>query len=103
MLPVEDFRRWKDKFGTHIYQGCGATETCGGVTMVPMEGEPPEDTVGTILADNKIKIVDPESIEELPSEEEGELLVHSEAVANQYWNKEEETRECFLEIDGLLW
>ena len=24
-------------------------------------------------------------------------------MINQYWNKEEETRECFLEIDGLLW
>ena len=103
VLPVEVLRRWKDKFGTRIYQGYGATETCGGVTMVPVVGEPPEDTVGTILLDQKIKIVDPATMDEMPSGETGELLVHSATMIKQYWNKEEETRECFVEIDGLLW
>ncbi|MBW2127176.1 MAG: long-chain fatty acid--CoA ligase, partial [Deltaproteobacteria bacterium] len=35
VLPVEINERWKRKFGKPIYQGYGATETCGGVTMCP--------------------------------------------------------------------
>ena len=103
VLPIEVLRRWKEKFGTRIFQGYGATETCGGVTMVPVEGNPPEDTIGTILTEKKIKIVDPESLEELPIGKTGELLAHSQYMIDQYWNKDEETKECFLKIDGRLW
>ena len=103
VLPLEVLRRWNEKFGTRIFQGYGATETCGGVTMVPVEGSPPEDTIGTILPEEKIKIVDPESLEEIPIGQTGELLAHSRYMIDQYWNKDEETRECFLKIDGTLW
>lgn len=103
VLPLEVLRRWKEKFGSRIYQGYGATETCGGVTMVPVEGNPPEDTIGTVLPEKEIKIVDPESLKQVPIGQTGELLVRSRYMISQYWNKDEETEECFLDIDGTLW
>ena len=33
VLPQEISRRWKEKYSREIYEGYGATETCGGVTM----------------------------------------------------------------------
>jgi long-chain acyl-CoA synthetase len=103
VLPQEVLRRWMDHFGTRIYQGYGATETCGGVTMVSVTGDPPLDTIGTLMPEKEIRIADPETMEELPLGSTGELVVSSRFMIESYWNKEDETRECFVEIDGRLW
>ncbi|MFH1116666.1 MAG: class I adenylate-forming enzyme family protein [Pseudomonadota bacterium] len=100
VLPMEVLRRWKHHYGVRIYQGYGATETCGGVTMVPVTGDPPEDTVGTIMPGKTVKVVDPETLEELPIDTVGEVIVTSEPMITEYWNKEEETAECFVDIEG---
>jgi len=102
-LPLETLKRWREKFGIRIYQGYGATETCGGVTMVPVSGDPPDDTIGTIMPMKKILIVYPETLEEVPFGEPGELLVNSSPMISSYWNKEDETKECFITHKGLLW
>jgi long-chain acyl-CoA synthetase len=100
-LPLEVLRRWRDAYGLRIYQGYGATETCGGVTMVQTTGNPPEETVGSVMPQKTIKIVDPETLEPLSTGTTGELIVNSDLMINQYWNKDEETKECFVEIDGI--
>ncbi|MBW1784542.1 MAG: acyl--CoA ligase [Deltaproteobacteria bacterium] len=103
VLPQEVLRRWKDHFGTRIFQGYGATETCGGVTMVRVTGDPPLDSIGTLMPEKEIRIADPETLEAVPSGGTGELIVTSENMIEAYWNKEEETQECFVEIDGKRW
>ncbi len=103
VIPVEVMRRWKQKFGVPISQGYGTTETVGGVTMVPVVGEAPEDTIGTVLPIKKVMIVEPDTLTPVPVGQPGELLVHSSPMIDRYWNKEEETRECYVEIDGRLW
>lgn len=103
VLPVEIGRRWVKRFGKPIYQGYGATETCGGISLTPA-GEPfPEGTAGKIVAFQKIKIVNADTLEEVPTCESGELLVSSPHMVRSYWNKPEETASCFLEIAGELW
>jgi long-chain acyl-CoA synthetase len=103
VLPVEVGKRWKDRFGHTIFQGYGATETCGGVSMCPVEKENPPKSVGQILPSKKIKIVDPTSLEPVPPGEPGELLVSSRYMVSTYLNKPEETREAFVNIDGETW
>lgn len=100
VLPIEVLRRWQQRYGVRIYQGYGATETCGGVTMVHVTGDPPEDTVGTVMPTRDVKIVDPESLEVLPAGSTGELIVTSDLMIDRYWNKDEETAECFVKIHG---
>jgi long-chain acyl-CoA synthetase len=102
VLPIEVLRRWQERYSRRIFQGYGATETCGGVTMVETTGSPPEDTVGTVMPQKTIKIVDPETLEELDTGAVGELIVTSDLMIESYWNKEEETKECFVEIDGVV-
>ena len=63
VLPVEIGKRWKKKFGRPIYQGYGATETCGGVSMCPVDAENPPKSVGRIVNSKKVKIIDPASLE----------------------------------------
>ena len=103
VLPVEVGRRWYEKFHKVIYQGYGATETCGGVSMCPVEIDNPPGSVGTIVASKTVKIVDAETLDPVASGEPGELLVSSEHMVTSYINKPEETLESFIELDGEKW
>ena len=103
VLPVEIGKRWKEKFGRPIYQGYGATETCGGVAMCPVDAENPAKSVGRIVKSKKVKIVDSATQEPVPTGEPGELLVSSTHMVSSYLNKPEETASSFVEIDGQKW
>ena len=100
VLPIEVSSRWREKFGIPIYQGYGATETCGGVSMCPVEQENPPRSVGKIVKSKKVKIVDPASLEPVETGNPGELLVSSDFMVTSYLNKPEETAESFVELDG---
>jgi len=103
VLPVEVGKRWRETFGRPIHQGYGATETCGGVSMCPVEIENPPRSVGRIVASKKVKIVDPASLKPVKPGETGELLVTSQHMVTEYLNKPQETAEAFIEIDGTRW
>jgi len=103
VLPVEVGKRWFEKFGKCIYQGYGATETCGGVSMCPTDIESPPKSVGKIVASKQVKIVDPAFLEPVALGEPGELIVHSEHMVSAYWNKPDETRSAFIEQEGRRW
>ena len=103
VLPVEVGTRWRERFGRSIYQGYGATETCGGVAMCPLNIENPPKSVGRVVASKKIKIVDPVFLKPVEIGKAGELLVTSEHMVTAYLNKPRETAEAFVEIDGLRW
>jgi len=103
VLPVEVGKRWYKKFHKVIYQGYGATETCGGVSMCPVDIENPPKSVGTIVASKSIRIVDSETLAPVTLGEPGELLVSSDHMVTEYINKSEETRESFIELEGKKW
>ena len=103
VLPEEISNRWLKKFNRPIYQGYGATETCGGVTMCHTDESNPTKSIGRVVPSKKVKLVDPATLEPTPTGEEGEALVHSERMVRAYWNKPEETKEAFVEIDNLLY
>ena len=103
LLPVEIGRRWERKFSRKIRQGYGATETCGGVSMCPVDIETPPKSVGRIMATKKIQIVNPATLEPVKTGDSGELLVSSDHMVTYYLNKPEETFESFIDIDDTKW
>jgi long-chain acyl-CoA synthetase len=103
VLPTDLGRRWLEKFGRPIRQGYGATETCGGVAMCPVDRDNPPKSVGRVVASKKAKLVDPIELKEVPIGEPGELLVSSAHMVKAYLNKPEETEAAFVHIDGETW
>ena len=103
LLPVEVGKRWEKKFGKKILQGYGATETCGGVSMCPVDMENPPKSVGRIVPSKKVKIVDPVSLTPVKPGDPGELLVSSEHMVSSYLNKPDETEQAFVDIEGTKW
>jgi long-chain acyl-CoA synthetase len=104
VLPIQVAERWLKKFKVPLYQAYGITEVCGAVTLSYAEdGFPPAGSIGKVTADNRVKLVDSLTLEPVPPGEPGELLVNTKYAENCYWNKPEETAECFLNIDGEVW
>lgn len=103
VLPTEVAQRWRRKFNKSIHQGYGATETCGGVSMCPVDRENPPRSVGKIVASKMVKIVDPVNLESVAAGENGELLVTSEHMVTAYINQPRETEKAFVELKGRLW
>jgi long-chain acyl-CoA synthetase len=103
VLPVEIGKRWREKFGHPIYQGYGATETCGGVAMCRVDRENPPKSVGQVVRSKEVKIVDPASLEPVVPGNPGELLVSSSHMVSSYLNKPDETAAAFVELDGKKW
>jgi len=103
VLPQEVAERWLRRFGNPLYQGYGTTETCGRVSLTPMGEKAPAGSAGRVTPLQKVKLVDPDTLEPVPPGEPGELLVSSEHMVRGYWNKPEETAACFIEREGRLW
>lgn len=103
VLPAEVADRWFKKFGKPLYQGYGATETCGRVSLTPMGEQAPAGSAGKVTPLQEVRLVDTDTLDPVPPGEPGELLVSSEHMVRAYWNKPEETAECFIERDGKLW
>jgi long-chain acyl-CoA synthetase len=104
VLPTEVGKRWYDKFRIPLYQGYGATELCAAISLgYARDGVPPEGAAGKISPGSKFRLVDPDTLEPVPPGEPGELLATSPYAVESYWNKPEETENCFFNIDGEVW
>ena len=103
VLPLEIEKRWRERFQKPIFQGYGATETCGGVTMVPTDRPTPPRSMGRVVPSKSVRIIDSTTLEVVPLGVPGELIVSSDPMVNAYWNKPEETAEAFVTLEGTRW
>jgi long-chain acyl-CoA synthetase len=99
VLPIEVFRRWKERTGVSIYQVYGSTEA-GHITYNRLDREPDLGSIGLPLGSRRCKVVNPDTLEPVPTGETGELVVTSDDTVKNYWNKPEETRRAYIEIGG---
>jgi fatty-acyl-CoA synthase len=81
----------------------GLTETSPGITVVPIDDtiEHRTQTVGRVLPDMEVKVVDPVSREEVGLDQPGELWVRGYNVMKGYYNNPEATRAAIVD-DGWL-
>lgn len=98
-IPVPVAEKLKEMTGLEYMEGDGLTEIASNCHFNPPRN-PKFGSVGISSPDIETKIIDVDTNEVLPPNEEGELVVKSPAVLEEYWNKPEETEEAFIEIDG---
>jgi long-chain acyl-CoA synthetase len=102
VLPLEVFNRWKELCGLPVRQDYGCTEQ--GLTILsPWDRDPMPGALGFPIPSKELKIVHPDTLEPVPVDTPGELLVTSDFQMKGYWNKPEETASSFVEADGRQW
>ena len=99
VLPLEVYKRWQERFGVPIYQVYGSTEA-GHVTYSRINKNIKPSTLGLPLKSRECIVVDPETLKPVPVGEIGELLVTSPYTVKEYWNKLEETKRSYVDING---
>lgn len=81
-----------DKLGIPIQQVYGISEYTGAVSFWKKTMDPEKyDSMGKMVFHGKVKIVNPETKEELPAGEIGEIALYGPQVFIGYWNKPDET------------
>jgi long-chain acyl-CoA synthetase len=102
VLPIEVFNRWKERIGVPIYQVYGSTEA-GHVTYSRLGKEPKISSIGLPLKSRECIVVDPKTLQQVPTGESGELFVTSPYTVKEYWKKPEETENSYVEVDGKIY
>lgn len=86
-----------------IREGYGLTECVTGSCLTPVNFYR-EGSIGVPYPDTYYKIVKPDTEEELPYGEEGEILISGPSVMKGYLDDEEETNKVLRKHgDGMLW
>ena len=95
-----------EQFDCGYLQVYGLTETTGGVTQLDFEdhdpGGPREHllrSAGKVIRGVELRIVDPDTGEDMPDGQVGEVWIRSAQVMKGYWNQPEATAES-IDEDG---
>ncbi|UCD21735.1 MAG: AMP-binding protein [Chloroflexota bacterium] len=90
-LPVEVALKWKETVGVDIREGWGLTESGATTTGQPGDLPPKYGSIGkSLLKCNTIKVFDDKG-RELPSGQQGEIVVKGPTLMKGYWNLPKET------------
>ncbi|OKH74568.1 long-chain fatty acid--CoA ligase [Mycobacterium sp. SWH-M1] len=105
-MPLPLLRRaleaWPD---TDFIQAYGLTELCGVISHLLPEAhrDPGKEerlsSAGTLVPNAEVRVVDPDTLDEVPAGEQGELWFRSPQLMKGYHNKPEATAEAITE-DG---
>lgn len=105
--------QFKLKFNKDIYEGYGATETTPVAAVNLPDRVDMQDwkvqqgsktgSVGMPLPGSNCRIVDPDSLKELPVGESGMILIGGQQVMQGYLNDVKKTNAVIVERDGVRW
>lgn len=85
--------------GVRYVEGYGLSETISQVHFNPPD-RPKLQCIGIPSFEVDARVIDIETYQELGPGESGELVVNGPQVMKEYWDRPEETRRAFIEIEG---
>ena len=98
-MPEAVAQRLLDQFGLRYVEGYGLTETAAPSHTNPPD-MPKKQCLGVPFIGVDSRIVDPDTLQELPVGESGEIVTHGPQVFKGYWKRPEATAAAFFEMDG---
>lgn len=98
-MPQAVAQRLLDAYGLRYQEGYGLTETAA-----PTHNNPPDNAkqqcLGIPFIGTDARVVDPDTLQEMPVGEQGEIVVSGPQVFSGYWRNEAATQAVFVELDG---
>ncbi len=95
-MPVETINQFEKEFGIEILEGYGLTEATVASTLHRRGGKKKVGSIGQALDGQEVAIMDPEG-NLLGPGEVGEIVIRGPSVMQEYYGKDEETRETLRE------
>jgi fatty-acyl-CoA synthase len=94
-IAVELHRR----FGLSYIEGYGLSETIAATHINPLDRPKPQ-CLGLPIHGTECRIIDPDSLAELPVGQTGELIVSGPQIMQGYWNRRDADAQSFIWRDG---
>ena len=98
-MPQAVAQRLLEQFDLRYVEGYGLTETAAPSHSNPPDA-PKQQCLGIPFMGTDARVIDPDTLQEMPMGEAGEIIMHGPEVFNGYWKRPDATAAAFIEIDG---
>ena len=103
-LPAPVREKFEAATGARLVEGYGLTESAGVVSTNPYTGLRKPGTIGQVIPQTRIILLDKEDPTRLaPEGEPGELAITGPQIMQGYWNRPDAAASAFAELDGTHW
>jgi len=98
-MPQPVAQRLFEQFGLRYVEGYGLTETAAPSHTNPPDA-PKQQCLGIPFMSTDARVIDPETLAEMPQGEQGEIIICGPEVFQGYWKRPEATAAAFIELEG---
>jgi fatty-acyl-CoA synthase len=98
-MPQAVAQRLWEQFGLRYVEGYGLTETAAPSHANPPDA-PKQQCLGIPYMGVDARVVDPETLQEMPVGQSGEIITWGPCVFQGYWKRPEATAEAFVDFEG---
>ncbi len=98
-MPQAVAQRLWELYGLRYAEGYGLTETAAPSHSNPPDS-PKQQCLGIPFMSTDARVVNPDTLQEVPQGESGEIVMHGPEVFNGYWKRPDATEAAFFELDG---
>jgi fatty-acyl-CoA synthase len=98
-MPQAIAERLWQRWGLRYMEGYGLTETAAPSHSNPYDA-PKQQCLGVPYISCDSRVIDPDTLQELPTGEAGEIIVRGPMVFDGYWRRPDATDAAFIEFEG---
>ncbi len=98
-MPQAVAQRLLEQYGLRYAEGYGLTETAAPSHANPPDN-PKQQCLGIPFMSVDARVVDPDTLQEVPVGEQGEIIIHGPQVFEGYWKRPDATASAFIEFGG---
>ena len=98
-MPQAVAQRLFDQFGLRYVEGYGLTETAAPSHSNPPDA-PKQQCLGIPFMGVDARVIDPETLAEMPQGEAGEIIMNGPQIFSGYWKRPDATKAAFIDKDG---
>jgi fatty-acyl-CoA synthase len=98
-MPQAVAQRLFEQYGLRYQEGYGLTETAAPSHAQPFD-HPKQQCLGIPYMSSDSRVVDPDTLKELPVGESGEIITCGPEVFQGYWKRPDATAAAFVDFDG---
>jgi fatty-acyl-CoA synthase len=98
-MPQAVAQRLQDQYGLRYSEGYGLTETAAPSHANPPDA-PKQQCLGIPFMSTDARVVDPDTMREMPVGEQGEIIIRGPEVFQGYWKRPDATEAAFVMFEG---
>ncbi len=98
-MPQAVAQRLWELYGLRYIEGYGLTETAAPSHSNPPDA-PKQQCLGIPIIGVDARVINPETLQEVATGEQGEIIMRGPQIFNGYWRRPEATEQAFMQLDG---